>query len=200
MQCAIDLDGAQYGAYIECNLINDNFVTLGALLYKQQHNIYIEPKSIKALHYQSDRSEFLFDLIKRKANGRIIAANGRILRNGPMRSSPITLIYRLIGAEHILPGCSRAWRSRIGTHCFRFPNFVVDYTVVNYTVLSQDVTIARNRIHAAVDRIELMRLETTTTKNGRPTYSNSSASQLQLDDVVCHIICLHPIADYPAHL
>lgn len=40
--------------------------------------------------------------------------------------------------------------------CFFSEFHRLDYTVVNYTVLSQDVTIARNRIHAAVDRIEFV--------------------------------------------
>lgn len=56
------------------------------------------------------------------------------------------------------------WRSdllpcmRPGSRTFAF-RISFNYTVVNYTVLSQDVTIARNRIHAVADRIELMRSE-----------------------------------------
>lgn len=93
----------------------------------------------------------MVDLIKSKET--ISPRRDGELRNCPVRSSPITLIYGLIGAAIY---CSACGREQDIVFAFRIS---FDYTVVNYTVLSQDVTIARNRIHAVADRIELMRLE-----------------------------------------
>lgn len=84
------------------------------------------------------------------------------------------------------------WRGWFGmvddVHGLRFPNFV-DYTVVNYTVLSQDVTITRNRTHTHAHthrRRSGVSNRCVWREQAMRTYSNSSAS---LDDALCHIIC-----------